>query len=69
MMTHASGPPVTVAALGDEERALVRLAAVIAAGSEPDIRAELARAQQDVRVEWIRRSSCSRICLPVFPGR
>ena len=53
MMTHAPGPRVTVSVLGDEERALVRLAAVIAAGSEPDIRTELARARQDARVEWI----------------
>jgi 4-carboxymuconolactone decarboxylase len=43
---------VTLAALGDEERALIRLAAVIAAGSEADIRTELARVQQDVRVQW-----------------
>jgi len=52
-MTASPGSPVTVPVLGDEERALVRLAAVIAAGSEPDMRAELARARDDARAEWI----------------
>lgn len=51
-MTSLSRQGITVSALGDEERALVRLAAVIAAGSEADIRSELVRAQQDVRVQW-----------------
>ena len=44
MTSHINDHWCTVAALGDEERALVRLAAVIAAGSEADIRTELARA-------------------------
>lgn len=67
MMTHSSGPPVTVAALGDEERALVRLAAVIAAGSEPDIRTELARAKQDARAEWIEEVILQSYLFAGFP--
>jgi 4-carboxymuconolactone decarboxylase len=52
-MTSSFRSDVTVPTLGDEERALVRLAAEIAAGTEPDIRAELARALKSARVEWI----------------
>ena len=67
MMTHAPGPRVTVSVLGDEERALVRLAAVIAAGSEPDIRTELARARQDARVEWIEEVILQSYLFAGFP--
>lgn len=67
MMTHDAGPRVSVAVLGDEERALVRLAAVIAAGSEPDIRSELARAQQDARVEWIEEVILQSYLFAGFP--
>ena len=66
-MTNPSSSRVTVAALGDEERALVRLAAVIAAGSEPDIRTELARAQQDARVEWIEEVILQSYLFAGFP--
>ena len=38
--------------LGDEERALVRLAAVIASGHESAMREELARATSSIRPEW-----------------
>src|SRR5688572_5974255 len=58
---------ITVPALGDEERALVRLAAVIAAGSEADIRAELARAQHDVRVEWVEEVILQSYLFAGFP--
>jgi 4-carboxymuconolactone decarboxylase len=58
---------ITVPALGDEERALVRLAAVIAAGSEADVRAELARAQQDVRVEWVEEVILQSYLFAGFP--
>ena len=64
-LTPATG--VTVAALGDEERALVRLAAVIAAGSEADIRTELARAQQDARAEWIEEVILQSYLFAGFP--
>lgn len=66
-MTHEFGPDVTVATLGDEERALVRLAAVIAAGTEADVRAELARAQQDARVEWIEEVILQSYLFAGFP--
>lgn len=58
---------VSVSSLGDEERALVRLAAVIAAGSEPDIRAELARASQDARAEWIEEVILQSYLFAGFP--
>src|SRR6186713_742495 len=66
-MTNPSSSRVTVAALGDEERALVRLAAVIAAGSEADIRTELARAQQDARVEWLEEVILQSYLFAGFP--
>ena len=66
-MTNPSSSRVTVAALGDEERALVRLAAVIAAGSEADIRTELSRAQQDARVEWLEEVILQSYLFAGFP--
>ena len=66
-MTNPSSSRVTVAVLGDEERALVRLAAVIAAGSEADIRTELARAQQDARVEWLEEVILQSYLFAGFP--
>jgi 4-carboxymuconolactone decarboxylase len=59
--------PVTVAALGDEERALVRLAAEIAAGSEADIRSELASALQRARFEWIEEVILQSYLFAGFP--
>jgi len=66
-MTNPSSSRVTVAALGDEERALVRLAAVIAAGSEADIRTELARAQEDARGEWLEEVILQSYLFAGFP--
>lgn len=66
-MTHPPGSRVTLAALGDEERALVRLAAVIAAGSEADVRTELARARQDTRAEWIEEVILQSYLFAGFP--
>jgi 4-carboxymuconolactone decarboxylase len=43
---------ITIPALTDEERALVQLAAVVAAGSEADVREGLTRALDVVRPEW-----------------
>ena len=67
MMTHEAGPRVTVAVLGDEERALVRLAAVIAAGSEPDIRTELASAQASARAGYIEEVILQSYLFAGFP--
>lgn len=61
------GSGVTVPALGEEERALVRLAAVIAAGTESDIRAELARASEDTRAEWIEEVILQSYLFAGFP--
>jgi 4-carboxymuconolactone decarboxylase len=66
-MTRTSAPAVTVPTLGNEERALVRLAAVIAAGSEADIRTELTRAQQDVRPEWLEEVILQSYLFAGFP--
>ena len=45
----------------------MRLAAVIAAGSEPDIRTELARAQHDARAEWIEEVILQSYLFAGFP--
>ena len=66
-MTPQSRSTVTVTALGDEERALVRLAAVIAAGTEADVRTELARAQEDARVEYIEEVILQSYLFAGFP--
>lgn len=66
-MTPSDLSGITVRTLGDEERALVRLAAEIAAGSEADVRAELARAQQDARAEWIEEVILQSYLFAGFP--
>jgi 4-carboxymuconolactone decarboxylase len=66
-MTRSFAPAVRVAALGDEERALVRLAAVIAAGNEADMRAELANAREGVRVEWVEEVILQSYLFAGFP--
>ena len=43
------------------------MTAVIAAGSEPDIRTELARAQQEARVEWIEEVILQSYLFAGFP--
>jgi 4-carboxymuconolactone decarboxylase len=66
-MTDIPEPLVTLTALGDEERALVRLAAVIAAGSEADVRTELTRAQRDARPEWLEEVILQSYLFAGFP--
>jgi 4-carboxymuconolactone decarboxylase len=66
-MTHTSEPGVTLSALGDEERALVSLAAEIAAGSEADVRMELARANKEARAEWIEEVILQSYLFAGFP--
>ena len=66
-MTLPSHSRATLSVLGDEERALVRLAAVIAAGGEADVRAELARARQDARPEWIEEVILQSYLFAGFP--
>ncbi|HEX6313293.1 MAG TPA: carboxymuconolactone decarboxylase family protein [Gemmatimonadaceae bacterium] len=66
-MTPGPSAGVTIGALGDEERALVRLAAVIAAGSEADVRAELTSAQRSARVEWIEEVILQSYLFAGFP--
>ncbi len=51
-MKDGHAPAVSVAALGEEERALVRLAAAIAAGTDPDVRGALTVARDRVPVRW-----------------
>lgn len=66
-MTPAPGSRVSLAAIGDEERALIRLAAMIAAGSEADIRTELTRAFEDAREEWIEEVILQSYLFAGFP--
>jgi 4-carboxymuconolactone decarboxylase len=53
MMSHARPAPVTLGALSAEDSVLVRLAAVLAAGSEAEVRAHLEQATTVVRPEWV----------------
>jgi 4-carboxymuconolactone decarboxylase len=66
-MTPGPSSGVTIGALSDEERALVRLAAVVAAGSEADVRAELTSAQRSARVEWIEEVILQSYLFAGFP--
>ena len=66
-MTPEFDSGITLAALGNEERALVRLAAVIAAGTEADIRAELASALKSARVEWLEEVILQSYLFAGFP--
>ena len=66
-MTPTFGRDVTVPVLGDEERALVRLAAVIAAGTEADVRSELASALKSARAEWLEEVILQSYLFAGFP--
>ena len=66
-MTPVPGTRVTLPAIGDEERALIRLAAMIAAGSEADIRTELTRAFEDAREDWIEEVILQSYLFAGFP--
>jgi 4-carboxymuconolactone decarboxylase len=67
MMMHDPRLPLTVSVLGDEERALVRLAAVIAVGSESTIRSELANVGRIARAEWIEEVILQSYLFAGFP--
>lgn len=67
MMTQLTVQRPTVAVLGEEERALVRLAAVIAAGSEPAMRAEMVRAMAAARADWIEEVILQSYLFAGFP--
>jgi 4-carboxymuconolactone decarboxylase len=56
-----------LASLGAEERALTRLAAVIAAGSEANLREELMRANSTVRPEWVEEVILQSYLFAGFP--
>jgi 4-carboxymuconolactone decarboxylase len=56
-----------VTALDDEERALVRLAAVITAGDEALLRAHLTRAAMRVRQEWVEEVVLQSYLFAGFP--
>lgn len=66
-MTSSSGTGVTLVALGSEERALVRLAALIASGSDADVRTELASARKSARNEWIEEVILQSYLFAGFP--
>ncbi|MEX2151911.1 MAG: carboxymuconolactone decarboxylase family protein [Gemmatimonadaceae bacterium] len=52
-MSPAAGSGATLSRLDDSTRSLVRLSAVLAAGTEDEVRAELQRAAQTTSPEWI----------------
>jgi 4-carboxymuconolactone decarboxylase len=66
-MMHGDPAQATVTALGDEERALVRLAATIAAGDEAAMRSEMSRALVEARAEWIEEVILQSYLFAGFP--
>jgi 4-carboxymuconolactone decarboxylase len=66
-MSRRGRDGVTLTALGAEEKALVRLAAVIAAGSESRIREEMVRANTEVRPGWVEEVILQSYLFAGFP--
>jgi 4-carboxymuconolactone decarboxylase len=67
MMTGSPGRSVTIAALDEEERQLVRLAALVAAGDEDQVRAQIARAVSVVRPNWVEEVLLQSYLFAGFP--
>ncbi len=67
MMPHATFTSRIVSGLDDEERELVRLAAVVAAGGEQAVRAQLARAAALIRPEWVEEVILQSYLFAGFP--
>jgi 4-carboxymuconolactone decarboxylase len=67
MMTGSAGRSITVAALDGEERQLVRLAAIVAAGDETQLRAQLARVVDVVRPVWVEEVLLQSYLFAGFP--
>jgi 4-carboxymuconolactone decarboxylase len=66
-MSHSPGRAVTIPSLGDEERSLVRLAAVIASGDDATIRAQLTESAPRVRPDWIEELILQSYLFAGFP--
>jgi len=66
-MPHSPHPPRIVSALGDEDVELVRLAAVIAAGDEQTLRAQLTRAVSHIRPDWVEEVILQSYLFAGFP--
>jgi 4-carboxymuconolactone decarboxylase len=67
MMPHATFTSRIVSGLDDEERELVRLAAVVAAGGEQAVRAQLARAAAHIRPDWVEEVILQSYLFAGFP--
>lgn len=65
--TAEDGTMTQPAALDDETRALVRLAGIVTAGSEPQIREALAKANVACRPEWIEEVILQSYLFAGFP--
>lgn len=66
-MTTPATPEITLHALDDETRRLVRLAAVVTMGTEADVRAELARAHDTVLPAWVEELLLQTYLFAGFP--
>jgi 4-carboxymuconolactone decarboxylase len=66
-MAHAGLLPAIMTALNPEDRELVRLSAVITAGDEAALRAQIARAETLVRPEWIEEVILQSYLFAGFP--
>ena len=64
-LSHAAG--ATLSVFDDATRSLVRLAAVLAGGTEEDVRTQLQRARTDTRHEWIEELLLQTYLFAGFP--
>ena len=67
MTTISTAQGATLSALDDATRRLVRIAAVVAAGSEPEVREALAGAESSVPVIWIEELLLQTYLFAGFP--
>ena len=66
-MTHATAPRATLVVLDEPTRALVRLAAALAAGGEAEVREALQLAHERVAHEWVEELILQTYLFAGFP--
>lgn len=66
-MTPPEPPELTLHVLDEATRSLVRLAAIVTAGSEPQVRAELARVHRAIPSEWVEELLLQTYLFAGFP--
>jgi 4-carboxymuconolactone decarboxylase len=66
-MTPPEPPELTLHVLDEATRSLVRLAAIVTAGSEPQVRAALARVHRAIPSEWVEELLLQTYLFAGFP--